>query len=173
MIERAFIRDELEKSRLVEIRTRDKFRRLYKQAKSILNLYDFIRFSWLISECDCRQRNSLQERYNDSIKRLRQERFGLGTNNYNTLLNLANVELNTLQKEVLCRGVDFGIVPRISEPNILAEFELLQRQASRFVPISKADAERSRYELAAVAQELPLQSRMIESSALNVSTTKC
>ena len=153
VIERAFIRDELEKSRLVEIRTRDKFRRLYKQAKSILNVYDFIRFSWLISECDCRQRNSLQERYNDSIKRLRQERFGLGTNNYNTLLNLANVELNTLQKEVLCRGVDFGIVPRISEPNILAEFELLQRQASQFVPISKADAERSKYELAAVAQE--------------------
>ena len=52
---------------------------------------------------------------------------------------------------MLCRGVDFGVLPRISEAEVLAEYELLQRQASQFTPVNKASVERSRCELAAVA----------------------
>ena len=75
-------------------------------------------------------------------------------NDFGTIVNLAGVELTTLQKEVLCRGVDFGIPPRkSSEPEILAEFEILQRQATKFRPFSKEKVERSRCELAATARE--------------------
>ena len=53
---------------------------------------------------------------------------------------------------MLCRGVDFGVPPRISEPEVLAEFELLRRQVNSFPPISLEAADRSRCEVAAVAR---------------------
>ena len=68
--------------------------------------------------------------YADCIKRLRQDRHGIVTNYYSNIINLANVELTTIEKEVLCHGVDFGVPPRISEREILAEFELLQNNVS-------------------------------------------
>ena len=92
-------------------------------------------------------------KYNESLKRLRQERFGTLTNDFKSVINLTDFELNTLQKEVLCRGVDFGVPPRISEPEVLAEFELLRRQVNSFPPISLEAADRSRCEVAAVARQ--------------------
>ena len=74
-------------------------------------------------------------------------------NNYDTIINLTDIELTTLQKEVLCRGVDFSVPPRISEPEILTEFEMLQQQISQFKPVSKSAAEGSKSELAAVGRE--------------------
>ena len=156
VIERAFVRDELAKSRLRLQQAKLRFYQLYQQARSFLNLYDFIRFSWLLSECDRKQRLSLEVKYSDSIKRLRFERYGTSACNYDTIINLAKVELSVLEKEVLCRGVDFGVPPVISEPEILAEFELLQRQACTFVPVSKEAAEKSRCELAAVARDFAM-----------------
>ena len=61
--------------------------------------------------------------------------------------------MNTLQEEVLRRGVNFGIPPRIVEPPVLAEFELLQRQTTGFSCVSESAAERCRLELAATARE--------------------
>ena len=51
--------------------------------------------------------------------------------------------------------MDFGVLPspRMSEPEVLAEFELLHREAARLRPCSKDLVERSRCELAAAAQE--------------------
>ena len=91
-----------------------------------------------------------------SIGRLRQHRFGKQENDFGTIINLSDVQLSTLQKEVLCRGVDFGVLPspRMSEPEVLAEFELLHREAARLRPCSKDLVERSRCELAAAAQEV-------------------
>ena len=96
----------------------------------------------------------MQKKYDETIRRYRQERYGLLTSNYDSIINLAGVELSTIQKEVLCRGVDFGFPPRVSQPEILAEFELLQRQTVSFAPVSKEAAERSRCDLAAIAQEV-------------------
>ena len=154
VIERAFVKDELVKGRQALLDTRRNFQRLYQQAKGFLGYFDFIRFSWLLSECDRKQRTSLEVKNSRAIARLRQDRFGCRTNNYETIINLANVELTTLQKEVLCRGVDFGVLPRKrDEAEVLAEFELLQRQTATLEPVSKEAAERSRCELAALARE--------------------
>ena len=49
--------------------------------------------------------------------------------------------------------MDFGIPPKISEPDVLAEFELLLREASRLRPVSQEAAVRSKCELEAVARE--------------------
>ena len=65
---------------------------------------------------------------------------------------MTKIDLCTLQKEVLCRGVDFGI-PKISEPDVLVEFELVELQVTQLIPVSMEAAERSRCELAAVARE--------------------
>ena len=90
----------------------------------------------------------------DSYGRLQRDRFGSRTSDYGTIYYLTDMDMSTLQKEVLCRGVDFGIPPpNISEPDILAEFEILQRQTAQLCPTSKEAAERSRCELAAAARE--------------------
>ena len=153
VIERAFTKDELGRSRLRLRHAISRFHEVYQKARSFLSPCDFIRLSWLLSELDCRQRLFLERKYDDSVKRLRLERFGSPTDNYDTIINLADVELTTLQKELLCRGVDFGIPPTIREPEILAEFELLQRQTDHFVAVSKSATERSKSELAAIARQ--------------------
>ena len=63
------------------------------------------------------------------------------------------IDLTTLQKEVLCRCVDFGFPPKISEPDVFAEFELLLRDASRLRPVSQEAVVRSKCEPEAVARE--------------------
>ena len=154
LIERAFVKDELAKGRASLLHAREDFQRVYRHAKEFLGLFDFIRFSWLLSECDRKQRASFELKNVGSIARLRQYRFGSRENDYGTIVNLAGIQLSTLQKEVLCRGVDFGIPPgKLSEPEILAEFEILERQVARLQPGSKELVERSRCDLAAVARE--------------------
>ena len=58
--------------------------------------------------------------------------------------------LDVLQQSL---GVDFGVPPKVIEPQVLAEFELLQRQTASFSPVSESAAERCRLELAATARE--------------------
>ena len=106
----------MEKSRSALHQAKDKFGRLYSKARKFLGLFDYIRFSWLLSECERKQRLSLDVKYNDSIRRFRQERYGFVTNDYDTIINLPEVELSILQKEALCRGVDFAVPGKISEP---------------------------------------------------------
>ena len=152
-IERTFIKDELVKCRAEEQKARCNFQRIFLQAKKLLNGFDFIRFCWLISECDRKQRSKLEKKYSQTLVRLRQARFGIVEDSFENIINLSDVVLSTLEKEVLCRGVDFGVPSRISEAEVLAEFELLQHQLSQFTPVSRAAADRSKCELAAVARE--------------------
>ena len=117
LIERAFVKDQLAKGRASLLHAREDFQRVYRHAKEFLGFFDFIRFSWLLSECDRKQRASFELNNVGSIARLRQYRFGSRENEYGTIVNLAGIQLSTLQKEVLCRGVDFGIPPgKLSEP---------------------------------------------------------
>ena len=152
-IERAFVKDELEKSKRTLSEARQEFHRLYRQARAFLSFSDFIRFSRLLSECDRKQRGQLIAKGCRLIRHLRQERFGCQQNDYSTIINLTDIELSTIQKEVLCRGVDFGVPPKVVGPEVLTEFELLYRQATQFEPVSKDAAERSRCQLSAVARE--------------------
>ena len=45
-----------------------------------------------------------------------------------TIINLANVELSGTERDVLCRGLRFGIPPRIQKEKVQAEFELYYQQ---------------------------------------------
>ena len=152
-IERSFLKDELVRCRTLQLQARRHFNRLFKQANDFLGWFDYIRFSWLISECDRKQRSQLSEKNSKTIERLRQYRYGIVSDNFDNIVNLAGIELTTLEKEVLCRGVDFGVPPRISVPEVLAEFEILQQQLSQFTPVSKTAAEKSKCDLAALAHE--------------------
>ena len=74
---------------------------MLEKARAFLEFFDFVLLSWLLYECDCRQRASLSMKNQDSIGRLRRERFGGRTSDYGTTYNLADMELSTLQKEAL------------------------------------------------------------------------
>ena len=138
LIERAFVKDELAKSRTTLLKVRNHFQRAYRQARAFLGFYHFVRLSWLLSECDRRQRSSLSRKNQDSIGRLRRNRIGSHQGDYGTIYNFTDMELSTLQKEVLCLGVDFSVPPpNISEPDVLAEFKILQRQTAQLCPASK------------------------------------
>ena len=50
---------------------------------------------------------------------------------HENIVNLAGIELTEAEKDVLCRGLKFGIPPSIRKENILAEFELVWQQLAR------------------------------------------
>ena len=138
-IERSFGKDELERSRIRLERAKTTFYRQYQEARSFLSASDFIHLSLFLSDCDCKQRSGLEKKNDDMIRRLRHERFGDSNRSYESIINLAGIELTVLEKEVLCRGVDFGVPPRrITKPEILAEFELLHRQINELQPVTRS-----------------------------------
>ena len=119
--------------------------------RSSLSIFDFIRFSWQLSECDRKQRTKLTNKHSYLISTLRRDRFGAASNNYDTIINLTGVTLTQIEKEVLCGGVDFGILPRFNRLDILAEFEFLQQQLSSIPAKSDESAVSCRASLAAEA----------------------
>ena len=73
-IERAFVKDELEKSRLALLRVRSRFQQLYQQTRHFLGFHDYLRFSRFLSVSDQRQRAELQKKYDETIRRYCQQR---------------------------------------------------------------------------------------------------
>ena len=69
-IERVFVRDELTKCRAVVLQARRDFQRLYRKSKEFLSFLDYIRFSWLLSECDRKRRSSLARNYEEASLRM-------------------------------------------------------------------------------------------------------
>ena len=118
-----------------------------QRSRTHLNTFDFIRFSWLLSGCDCRRRSRLEKKHTV----LRTNRFGTCSDNYETIINLSDITLIQLQKDVLCGGMDFGIPLRFRKTDILAEFELLHQQLSSIPAKSDIAAGSCRALLAAEA----------------------
>ena len=44
------------------------------------------------------------------------------------IINLAGIELADIEKEVLCRGLKYGIPPKVRREEVEAEFELCYQQ---------------------------------------------
>ena len=56
---------------------------------------------------------------------------GNGQLRHSTIINLSDIELTEIQKNVLCRGLNFGIPPKLSHEKVKAEFELGWQQLNR------------------------------------------
>ena len=76
---------------------------------------------------------------------------------YDTIINLSDEELSNIQKDVLCRGVDFavdlGVPRRPGKEQVLSEFEMLYQNLSQFSPHSKDGVVQCRASLEAIAHE--------------------
>ena len=123
VIEKSFIK-ELSKTHSRLRDAKERFYPLYRKARSLLSSCDYIRLSAFLSDIDVKQRPKLRYKHNDTILRLRQDRFGSSNRSYDTIINLAGIELINVEKDVLCQGVDFGVPPTTREPEILVEYGL-------------------------------------------------
>ena len=62
------------------------------------------------------------------MQQLLRTQQGIGVLRHSTIFNLTNMELFDTQKNVLCRGLGYGLPPRISKEAIEVEFELCWQQ---------------------------------------------
>ena len=143
-IERVFLEDEV---------GRRTFKQLFSNAQGFLTPWDFIRFSRLISEIDEKQRGGLEQRNERNLVLLKKQRYGSFSVSYDTIINLSDIELTDVEKDVLCRGVHFGIPGRQKREEVLAEFEVFHQNLLQFVPRSKTAANQCRSSVEAFAHE--------------------
>ena len=93
------------------------------------------------------------ERYERNLTLLKKERYGSFSVSHDTIINLSDVELTSIQKDVLCRGVDFGIPGRLGKDEILAEFEMFYQKFEHFTSHSKDAMLQFRSSLEALAHD--------------------
>lgn len=135
-IESTFVRDEIVKTKRQYAFVQCKFNRLYASARRDLSLFDFIRLSSLLSKNDVTQCCNLRNKYDEHLERLRCHRFGRNVFNHKYIINLSKVEFSDIEKDVLSKGVDFRIPPRVVKEEVLAEFELMYESLMRIEPVS-------------------------------------
>ena len=169
-IEKVLLQGDHNKARAYLQSIRSKFVSSYQRSRTHLNTFDFLRFSWLISECDCTQRSRREKRHTGIILALRRDRFGTCSDNFETIINLSDIPLTQLQKDVLCGGMDFGIPPRFRKTDILAEFELLQQQLSSIPSNSDIAAGSCRASLAAESFRFDNRLRTLDHSCYHGNT---
>ena len=52
----------------------------------------------------------------------------MGTHSFSMKIFSANIELMKVEKDLLCRGLRFGIPPRVDKDHVFAEIELAWQQ---------------------------------------------
>ena len=150
-MEKAFICDEIASKEEHLRGLRKEHARLWKGVTNLMKWTDRMRISAYISKVDQQQDVRNKTRNEDHLRRLKKERFGNTCGQYSNIFNLADLELTTLQKEVLSRGLKFGIPANTSREEILAEFEVLHQQLRYHQPVSEEAAESCRIRLANAA----------------------
>ena len=127
-IEKAFIKDEIEKKQDLLIATKEEYCMRLPQVCRKLSFLDKIRFCKLLSLTTERLRQQVETKNTKTMKWLVQSQLGQGVLRHSHIVNLAGIDLTDIQKDVLCRGLDFGIPPRVDKLEVFAEFELCWRQ---------------------------------------------
>ena len=152
-IENAFLRDEIDRCQHCLEGWRRKFLQRLRHAKTFLSVCDFIRFGRLISECDVKQGNRGTELNQRNLGLLKKNRYGSFCVSHETIINLSDVELTSIQKDILCRGPHMGVPQRTKSEEVLCEFEMFYRQLLEFTPATRTAATQCRASLEALAHE--------------------
>ena len=127
-IERAFVKDEISKdSEHLEYASRE-FRRLLAKVSRELSFFDWLRFCKFINKTSSRKREQLALKKEKTFKWLNTSQNGDPQLQHENIINLASIELTDVEKDILCRGLRFGIPPRIDKDHVFAEFELAWQQ---------------------------------------------
>ena len=123
-IERAFIKDEVKKMEDLLERVSEACSLKLLAACKELSLLDQLRFCKLLNLTTERLRQQIKIKDDKTLRWLLQSQIGIGVLRDSTIVNLSNIELSQVEREVLCRGLDYGIPPHLSRMAIEAEFEL-------------------------------------------------
>ena len=130
-IERAFLRDELEKRRdFFKVVSNEYPLKLHKVCAQ-LSCMDQLRACKLLNRTTERLQEQVTTKNGKTLKYLIRNQIGEGVLRHSVIFNLANIELTDIEKDVLCRGLNFGVPPRLSQEMIAAEFELCWQQLER------------------------------------------
>ena len=124
-IERAFLHDELYKHQ-DDLEAIEDYKRTLPTIRKELSFFDQLRFCKLISRTADRLCKQVRRDKNASLQRLRKAQLGQGELDHSVIINLAGIELSDVQKDVLCRGLNFSMPPRTDNISneVKAEFEL-------------------------------------------------
>lgn len=135
-IERAFIRDEIARETDFSRLSQEQFAQEWADRTKPLSFLDRLRFRKFISNVISKEVEQLRKKNDRALERMVGKQHG--TNNLKTsvLVNLAKVDLSDLEKEVLCRGLGFGIPSKTSKEEVHAEFELCWQQLDNLEPVS-------------------------------------
>ena len=126
-IERAFIRDEIEKKQDFLKHVVAEFNAKFRICKK-LTFMDKLRFCKLLNQTAERLSQSTRTKNNKTLQWLLNKQHGSGVLRHSTIVNLTDVEFSEAEKNVLCRGLNYGLPPRINQEAIQAEFELCWQQ---------------------------------------------
>ena len=134
-IERAFLRDELEKKEDFSKKVKEEYPRKLQQVCHSLSLMDRLRVCKLLNKTSERLQEQIRTKNTKTMNWLIKSQLGQGVLHHSTIVNLSDVELTDGEKDILCRGLDFGIPPHLSSETIDAEFELCWEQLEKTTPI--------------------------------------
>ena len=73
---------------------------------------DRVRICGFVSSKDERHCDKQKKKLDEYLQRLKRERYGNTTGHYGNIFNPANIELSIFEKEVLRKGLEFGLPQR-------------------------------------------------------------
>ena len=85
---------------------------------------DRLRFGKLSNETAGRLLYRIKAKKDGTLKWLIKTQLGCSTLDHAVITNLSSVELSEVQKNVLCRGLNLGVLPKFCKEENKAEFEL-------------------------------------------------
>ena len=135
-MERAFLRDEIERFATQSRRLRRAYQSHWHAADAFLPFFDRIRFCRYLSILDERAERKTNNQQLRQLASLKSRRFGKALSDTEPhILNLSEYELSDLERFVLSHGLSFGLPPKsASKEQTFAEFESfwtrLQRHAA-------------------------------------------
>ena len=84
---------------------------------------------------------------------LLKKQHGITEVQHSVVFNLTEHELSNAEMEVLCRGLKYGIPPKLEREKVLAEFEIGYEQLEKKEVVSEQAAQICKTGLAALAEE--------------------
>ena len=152
-IERSFLRDELNKLQDFLHNDIEKYRLALRVIRKELTFFDQLRFCKLLNLSTERLLEKTRKEKDATLSRLRKQQLGEGVLDHSVIINLANVELTDIQKDVLCRGLNFGVPPKTTNlaVEVQAEFELCWQQLLKYRPNSEDELRACRTSMAGLA----------------------
>ena len=138
-IERAFLRDDINKELDCLEQTNDDYYRNLTNVLTELSTFDQFRFCKLLNETATRLRKEVSASKSKYLQSLCRSQLGQGELDHDSIVNLTDVVLTEMEKDVLCRGLNFGIPPNAKNlrESVESEFELCWEQLVDLEPVSQ------------------------------------